>query len=307
MVPLRGGQWAEVKTLVVGRVEQVPTATGSARPRAVALSYFSRKADAETFTRAATSETHRRGTETAQRVCAPADGAVWVQHFLDVQRPDAVRILDFPHAVEHLSTAAAATFGAGSAAAQAWLCPVRRELRDGEPAAALAALGSLPVEQAVDVVAAAATRDAALEYFASRYTQIDYAALRAAGYPLGSGAVESANKLVVEARLKGSGMHWAAANVNPMLALRTAWCSDRWSERWQERQRQAQQARTERRRPRRAAAAPRTAPPPTPVEGAPAPDPRPPAVPPVGLRRSIPAHPWRRYGRSLTPRPSATL
>jgi hypothetical protein len=31
--------------------------------------------------------------------------------------------------------------------------------------------------------------------------------------------VESANKLVVEDRLKGAGMHWADANVNPLLAL----------------------------------------------------------------------------------------
>ena len=44
--------------------------------------------------------------------------------------------------------------------------------------------------------------------------------------------VESANKLVVEDRLKGAGMHWAEANVNPMLALRNAVCNDRWEESW---------------------------------------------------------------------------
>ena len=50
--------------------------------------------------------------------------------------------------------------------------------------------------------------------------------------PAGSGAVESANKLVVEARLKGSGMHWAGEHVNPMVALRTVVCSGRWGEVW---------------------------------------------------------------------------
>ena len=44
--------------------------------------------------------------------------------------------------------------------------------------------------------------------------------------------MESANKMVVEARLKGSGMHWERANVDPMLALRNSICSDRWSEDW---------------------------------------------------------------------------
>lgn len=35
----------------------------------------------------------------------------------------------------------------------------------------------------------------------------------ALGYPVGSGCVESANKLVGETRLKGAGMHWARATV----------------------------------------------------------------------------------------------
>ncbi len=308
MVPLVGGQWAEVKTVVVGTVVQHPAADGAPQPQAEALSYFSRLADADTFAEQATVETHRRGTDTAQQVCAPADGAVWVQHFVDLQRLDAVRILDFPHAAEHLGTAAAATFGAGSAAAQAWLCPVRQELRAGEPAAALAALCQLPVAQAADPVAAAAARDAEIGYFSSRWDQFQYAAFRQAGYPIGSGAVESANKLVVEARLKGSGMHWVPANVNALLSLRTAWCSGRWAARWQERDQQHRHACGAARRERVAGAPAATtlAAPPAPAPARAATAAGAPAVPPVGLR-TPPAHPWRRYGRSLTPRPAAKL
>jgi hypothetical protein len=44
--------------------------------------------------------------------------------------------------------------------------------------------------------------------------------------------VESGNKLVVEARMKGAGMHWAEPNVNPVLAIRNILCSDRWKEDW---------------------------------------------------------------------------
>lgn len=51
-------------------------------------------------------------------------------------------------------------------------------------------------------------------------------------WPIGSGMVESANKLVVETRLKGAGMHWKRDNVNPMLALRNIICSDRWDQEW---------------------------------------------------------------------------
>jgi hypothetical protein len=56
--------------------------------------------------------------------------------------------------------------------------------------------------------------------------------LRAQGYPIGSGGVESANKVVVEARLKGSGMHWARATVNPLVALRCRWCNGHWTREW---------------------------------------------------------------------------
>jgi hypothetical protein len=59
---------------------------------------------------------------------------------------------------------------------------------------------------------------------------MQYPLFQAQGWPIGSGIAESANKLVVEVRLKGAGMHWARASVNPMLALRNAVCNDRWDE-----------------------------------------------------------------------------
>ena len=72
----------------------------------------------------------------------------------------------------------------------------------------------------------------ALAYLETRVAQLQYPVFIAEGWPIGSGMVESANKLVVEDRLKGAGMHWAEANVNPMLALRNAVCNDRWEECW---------------------------------------------------------------------------
>ena len=71
-----------------------------------------------------------------------------------------------------------------------------------------------------------------LAYLEKRVTQMQYPRFQEQGWPIGSGCVESANKLVVEARLKGAGMHWQRENVDPMLALRNLVCSDRWSEDW---------------------------------------------------------------------------
>src|SRR5437868_2948096 len=46
-----------------------------------------------------------------------------------------------------------------------------------------------------------------MAYFTKRLGQVQYAAFQAAGYPIGGGSTESANKMVVEVGLKGSGIH----------------------------------------------------------------------------------------------------
>lgn len=65
-------------------------------------------------------ESHRRGVVTAGRVVAVTAGGARLQGGLDAHRPDAVRILAFPHAAEHLSAAAQATSRRGTAVGGAW-------------------------------------------------------------------------------------------------------------------------------------------------------------------------------------------
>jgi hypothetical protein len=303
MISLVGGIWTEVKTLVVGAVEAVEATDGTSEARAVELSYFSRLADAATFTRQATVELARRGTEQAGVVVGIMDGAPWLQSFLDHHRPDAVRVLDFPHAVEHLATTAQATFGPGSPEARAWLEAQTHALKHAGPDPVLAALRQLPLEQARDPTLAGATRDATLGYLHTRTTQLDYPRFRAAGYPIGSGAVESANKVVVEARLKGGGMHWAERHVNPMLALRTIACNQRWDEAWpaicSHLRTQHHQRRLARHRVRH------PLPVPTPL-AVPQPQPSPVVSPPrpktIVNGRPTSTHPWKRL-RFLSRRP----
>lgn len=324
MVPLVGGEWAEVKPLVVG------TLTGQApgeRVRAEELSYFSQLADAEHFTAAALVETHRRGTETADVVVAVADGAAWVQGVVDAHRVDAVRILDFGHAAGYLTEAAHAVYGAGTAACEAWVERQRHELRHGEPEGVVAALQAL---QGAATGAARAVVGRSAAYLQQRREQIRYAEFELLGLPLGSGVVESANKLLVEERLKGAGMHWARHHGTPMLALRTVAFNDRWAEAWpqlvaQERQTRATRAarrRADRRRPGSAEAQPERpverpvdrAAPPAPVGVPPEPAPQnlveaatAPARP-TGQSRPAADHPWRRarIGPGHVRHPAAT-
>jgi hypothetical protein len=308
MISLVGTQWVEVKTLAVGTVVQ--ETTGDVRARD--LSYFSRRTDHATFRRLALVETHRRGVSTAGVVVAVMDGADWLQGFIDFHRHDAVRVLDFPHAIEYLTRASHEAHGSGTATTSAWIGRQAHTLKHDGPTPVLAALRALPTGE---------QRAAALAYLEPRLPQLQYPTFRAAGYPIGSGIVEGANKVVVEARLKGSGMHWAPDHVDPMLALRTIVCADRWEEAWPQisarlrgedraRRLQRRQRSDQRRAVRDAARKPTTVEPHAPVvpdslapsdQPAPSPAPAPPKT--IIDGRPTTAHPWKR--RFLPHRPSS--
>ena len=233
-VPLVGGEWGEVKTLVIGEV------TRSKRGEICTqqLSCFSRLADVESFEEAALVETHRRGLEKAGEVCAVQDGAEWLPGVVDSHRADAVRVLDFAHAAEHISDLGQAASRAGSALADDWLAKQLHELKHTGPSQVLADLRGL-----VDKHPEGKELRDNWSYLEKREAQMQYPTFVAAGWPIGSGCVESANKRVVEGRLKGAGMHWQRQNVNPMLVLRNAVCNGRWDETWQSATKQRQHSR----------------------------------------------------------------
>jgi hypothetical protein len=97
------------------------------------LSYFSRLTDATTFQRLALVETQRWGVDRAGAVGAVTDGSAWCQGFVDFHRPDAVRILDFPHAAEYVAAISQAAIGEGSPEAQAWLTEQLHHLKHDGP------------------------------------------------------------------------------------------------------------------------------------------------------------------------------
>jgi hypothetical protein len=224
MVPVTGGEWVEVRTIALGAVEKDEDGV----PHTRHLRYFSRLCSAAAFIDWVALPLHEAGTAQAGTVVAVQDGADWLTQLLDAHCPDAVRILDFPHAAEHLTMAAQAAYGAGKADTSAWLDTWFHALKHGDPDAVIAAVRALPAPSAE----AAAVRDGAAQYLSRRRHQIAYADFQKQGYPIGSGAVESANKLVVEQRLKGSGMHWSRRNVTPMLALRAIACNGEWEQVW---------------------------------------------------------------------------
>jgi hypothetical protein len=297
MVPLVGGEWTEVKTLAIGVVTPAGNAKGEREAIAEHLSYFSRSCESDEFTRLSLIETHTRGVELADEVVAVADGAVWIQGLVDYHRPDAVRILDFAHAAESVCAVSKAAYGDGTQQASEWFERQRHRLRHEEPKRVLEAIKRARGRAAARGCEQEQVIATTLGYLGSRREQIRYAELAGAGYPIGSGAVESANKVVVERRLKGAGMHWARRHLNAMLALRCAVANERWEVGWQRvgmrETRERDRRRDERARRRRAEDEPVSLAPPSP---APSVEPKresPPKRPARTSRANPPTHPWK--------------
>ncbi len=160
------------------------------------VSYFSRLTDAETFADVAEVEMRRRKVVQAERVCAVTDGADWLQGFIDLHRPDAVRILDFPHAAEHAAAMLQALEKAGLIFPAEMLQRCLHILKHRGPRPLLGMVNRLPTH----LSELQGVREH-LGYLQKREALMQYPEFRQKGWPIGSGMVESANKLVVEKRV----------------------------------------------------------------------------------------------------------
>ena len=130
------------------------------------------------------------------------------------------------HAAEYINEIGQAVRAAGGRLPATWLDGVLHRLKHQGPQRVLTHLAWLTARYP------SPTMQENLTYLQKREAHMQYPTYQAAGWPIGSGSVESANKLVVEARLKGAGMRWGRQNVNPMLVLRNGVCNRRWHETW---------------------------------------------------------------------------
>jgi hypothetical protein len=273
-VQLVGGEWTDVKLASFAQVVPGRDREGKPVAKALDLSYAVRWESAAPFGQTLTLEAQRRNLDGAARVVSPNDGALWIQDILDLLAPQAVRILDEPHAAEHLGLIGQLLHGPTGLAASDWVARQRRTLLEQEegPAVVLAeldrclAIGPHPAapRTAQDPdPAAALVREVA--YFHTRADQIRYVTFRQLGYPIGSGCVESGHGVVITPRCKRAGMRWAPDHLNPLLVLRGIDANDRWEDTapaiWDQLQRssrQAQRTTQQQRRTLRLVAAPTT-------------------------------------------------
>lgn len=229
LVHIRDEGWKEVKTAAVSAVETMTDAeTGDIEVRLSQHSYRAGLWEAKDFAQQQWAEGSRRGLERAKQLVSVNDGALWI--WLIVQRcwAPCVEILDWWHVVEKLWEVASALFAEAPAASSQWMETQKAHLWHGRRRQILRAIRDLcprgqPLPEQVR---------SGVGYLFNHRSRIRYHLFRQAGYPLGSGTVESACKLVMQERMKQAGMRWSREGAQAMLALRSVLLSDRWDEVW---------------------------------------------------------------------------
>lgn len=174
---------------------------------------------------------HRLGAARAKAVSFVSDGAPWIWNRLDwVERragldPKRVdRVLDCCHAVHHVSLALQA-LGLSEAERTATYRALRHQLRAGRSREVVATLRGMAQAQPSDSAVWVE-----IEYLDKHEAHLRYDWFGYRGRPLGSGAVESAIRRVINLRLKGNGTYWREENAEGMLVLRAAAVTGRWEE-----------------------------------------------------------------------------
>ena len=167
------------------------------------------------------------GLGRAQNILALADGAEWCWRLIEQRWPTAHQLLDFYHASKHLHEMAEAVCGCKPEKARAWVEPRLHQLRHGKEKSLLEQLRALrrPQGEAGEVV----RRNQ--NYFATHAGRISYHVAAQRGWPIGSGAVESACRSR-QMRFKRPGQFWTAPGLRHLSALEEARANGHWYQLW---------------------------------------------------------------------------
>jgi hypothetical protein len=146
-----------------------------------------------------------------------ADGATWIWNWVEDTYPDSVQIVDFFHAKEHLCEFANSFFKEREQAKQ-WIDLHGSILINKGVSPLIKALEELKGSKGL-----AKQREQLLNYYRKNEQRMQYHTFKKKGLLIGSGAIESAHKDVLEQRLKLSGQRWTMKGLQQMVQLRVVY------------------------------------------------------------------------------------
>ncbi len=152
-----------------------------------------------------------------------SDGATWLRNMISELFPEAIQILDKYHLIENIYEYAKFIFNEDIKKVEKFkdkiidYCYSReynliiKELNKYKDIVLPKMICNLPV------------------YLENNKDKINYSLYEHNGWFVGSGAIESSNKTVVQLRLKQAGMRWSVDGANAILTLRCYVESDNWN------------------------------------------------------------------------------
>jgi hypothetical protein len=169
--------------------------------------------DVDTFKKHFIALALRNGYGKYKETVLISDGATWIRNMKNDFFPDAQQILDYFHLCENVNKYAKIIFKDNESLFKPWAKRICEQLKESKFRDVLSELKSMDKRKfkcnSFDLY----------KYILHNIKNIDYAFYESKGYFIGSGAIESGNKIVMQRRLKQPGMRWNIKTAQYILTL----------------------------------------------------------------------------------------
>ena len=165
------------------------------------------------------------------------DGATGLEKLGQDYFPDAVQIVDFYHATEHLPELCKLLLGhRGAAAVERRRKNWRKRLLNGGVEKIIA-----QARKEAEIIGKTQEAEKLLGYFVHNVKRMQYRTFRQRGFFIGSGVVEAGCRSIVGTRCKQSGMRWSVDGAENVIAFRCVHASRRLDDFWKYRRNKSTQ------------------------------------------------------------------
>jgi hypothetical protein len=162
-------------------------------------------------------------TPNQQQMIFITDGAPWLKNWIEDAFPQATSILDFYHLLEHLYQFSEAFFADAEQGSQ-WVEQQKELLLESRAQQVMDNVNGLAASKRKQPVKAKL-----LAYLEANRSRMDYRHYQSIGCGIiGSGAIESAHRTVVQKRMKLSGQRWSKKGAQHILNLRVLYMNQQW-------------------------------------------------------------------------------
>lgn len=218
-----GSSWKEMKLGLVYSDNHVLTRKGG-QSVLVNKEYVTYFGGVDGFKKLLFNAAAQAGYGTYQQMVVIGDGAHWIWNMYDELFPDAIQVLDYYHMCENVYNYAKYLYPSDNLQIKIWAESMITKIEKGDLDGALA---SIPA--ANDTKRPLGVPNL-YNYLSNNRNRMNYKELQDQGIKIGSGAVESGNKKVIQQRMKQSGMRWNVKSGQYVASLRAKNASGRWAD-----------------------------------------------------------------------------